>query len=65
LISFRKSSSTDFFHQNLVIGVFSFSINDQQTYFITNWPKNDRWQEVISQMETQTDKNELEIDLKS
>jgi hypothetical protein len=36
-----------------------------EDYRIINWPKNGRWQEVISQMEIQIDKNELQIDLKS
>jgi 1,4-alpha-glucan branching enzyme len=61
LAYYRWSNETN----ELVVVIFNFSINDQQTYCVTDWPKNGRWQEVISQMEIQIDKNELEINLKS
>jgi len=50
---------------DLVVVIFNFSTNDQQNYCVINWPKNGRWKEVISQIEIQIDKNELQIDLKS
>jgi 1,4-alpha-glucan branching enzyme len=57
----RSSNETN----ELVVVIFNFSTNDQLAYCVTNWPKTGRWQEVISQVEIQIDKKELEIDLKS
>ena len=57
----RWSSDTN----ELVVVVFNFSTNDQYTYCVPDWPKNGRWQELISQVEIQIDKNELQLDLKS
>lgn len=50
---------------DLVVVIFNFSTKDQENYHITDWPRNGRWQEIISQVETQIDKNQLQIDLKS
>ncbi|CAF0719246.1 unnamed protein product [Adineta steineri] len=58
---YRWSDETN----EVVVAVFNFSMKDQQNYFITNWPKNGQWQEVIGQTDIQINKNELEIDLKS
>ncbi|CAF1408968.1 unnamed protein product [Adineta steineri] len=48
-----------------IVALFNLSLKDQQTYSINNWPKNGRWQELISQSEIQIHNNEFNIDLKS
>ncbi|CAF4051996.1 unnamed protein product, partial [Adineta steineri] len=48
-----------------IVALFNLSLKDQQAYSINNWPKNGRWQELISQSEIQIDNNEFSIDLKS
>ncbi|CAF0930609.1 unnamed protein product [Adineta steineri] len=57
LIAIRKSS--------LAIKSDNVTFLYQQAYSINNWPKNGRWQELISQSEIQIDNNEFSIDLKS
>ncbi|CAF4390748.1 unnamed protein product, partial [Adineta steineri] len=47
-----------------IVALFNLSLKDQQTYSINNWPKNGRWQELISQSEIQIHNNEFNIDFK-
>ena len=49
-----------------VVVLFNFSIQDKRDYCITNWPKNGRWQEVISdEIQKEINDNKLHLDFKS
>ncbi|CAF4003573.1 unnamed protein product [Adineta steineri] len=71
LIAFRKSSSAiksdnvNFLCHDSDTYIVAYHRWYRQTYCINNWPKNGRWQELISQSEIQIDNNEFNIDLKS